>query len=469
MTSNLAQRLTLVGAALAALVFAPSALLGQAVPVAAASAQPQAVVQLNPFEVTSDRDDSYGALNSNSITRFNTELSKMPVSADIFTQAFMNDVAATSVESMVQYFSGSAGLSAVDAANVGAQVGDHVAHNYTKIRGFNTAAMQRDSLMPVGPLFNPGSTAPGITSNFDVERVEVIMGPQALLYSGGGPGGVINIDSKMARFGLPASGSLEFRIDQYGSKDAQLDYSMGTDRIAMRVALLDNDDQTRRVNLGDHVTGAYGQLAVKLFDNTTIRLNLEQTVEHAFLASPPPQIALSTVTGDSRAGDTLSYLLVTNQAGANTLKSTTGAPNTAGAILGGALNWGNVDSLGGWLGYEYTKTTTESLNVQTKWSPHLSSELAIGYSSSDYAFRSGPSTLSAPTNSSNPTGTWALGSSPSETDEPAHTKAIRFSIVDQAGSFLRRERPGPDDHRRGFCRFPGLLDRVLLLAGGCQF
>ena len=55
-------------------------------------------IVLNPFEVTQDADDSYGALNSNSITRFKTELDKLPVSADIFDQAFIKDVAATTIE-----------------------------------------------------------------------------------------------------------------------------------------------------------------------------------------------------------------------------------------------------------------------------------------------------------------------------------------------------------------------------------
>ncbi|HUR56432.1 MAG TPA: hypothetical protein VM029_01895, partial [Opitutaceae bacterium] len=52
-------------------------------------------VQLNVFEVSADRDDSYGALNSNSITRFNTELAKLPISADIYNEAFMRDVNAS--------------------------------------------------------------------------------------------------------------------------------------------------------------------------------------------------------------------------------------------------------------------------------------------------------------------------------------------------------------------------------------
>ncbi len=42
-------------------------------------------VHLNPFVVGSDRSDSYNALNTNSITRFRTELKTIPISADIFT------------------------------------------------------------------------------------------------------------------------------------------------------------------------------------------------------------------------------------------------------------------------------------------------------------------------------------------------------------------------------------------------
>ena len=59
-------------------------------------------VVLSPFEVTEGSDKSYGALNSASITRFNVEMDKLPVSADIFTEAFMKDIAASSVEDVIQ-------------------------------------------------------------------------------------------------------------------------------------------------------------------------------------------------------------------------------------------------------------------------------------------------------------------------------------------------------------------------------
>jgi len=406
----------------------------QVAPTPPTSAQLGSAVQLTPFEVVSDKDNSYGAVNSNAITRFNVELSKLPVSADIFTQAFMDDIGATSVEGMVVANSAGAGLSAIDGANATAQQGDHVAHNYIQLRGFDTSVMQRDSLMPVGPLFNPGSTAAGETSIFDVERVEVIDGPQSLLYSGGGPGGVINVVSKTAYFNQAPSGSLLFRLDQYGSKEGQLDTNVGNDRFAVRVALLDQDTDTRRVNVGQQIKGEYVQLAFKAFHNTTVRIDLEQTVEHGFTGDPG--VALSAqVAGDGRAGLALSYLLATNQAGANTVNPATGTPNATGAILGGILNWNNVDSLSGWQSAEYTKNLFETATIDTRWSDSISAELSFGYNSSDYVFRAGAATLYAPASTTNPTGAWAFGISPSETDEPAVNKAIRYSVVDSTDLF----------------------------------
>src|SRR5205823_411625 len=74
-----------------ALLAALPAASGQAV-VPSTPAKPPArdeTVLLNAFEVREDSDTSYGALNSNSITRFSTELDHMPVSADVFNEAFM--------------------------------------------------------------------------------------------------------------------------------------------------------------------------------------------------------------------------------------------------------------------------------------------------------------------------------------------------------------------------------------------
>ena len=65
---------------------------GPARPTAASPARSEDILKLSPYAVQETTDDSYGALNSNSITEFNTALNKLPISADIFSQSFMDDV-----------------------------------------------------------------------------------------------------------------------------------------------------------------------------------------------------------------------------------------------------------------------------------------------------------------------------------------------------------------------------------------
>lgn len=95
-------------------------------PPTAAAKKSADVVALNPFEVKAEADNSYGALNSNSLTQFNTALHQTPVSADIFTAEFMRDIAVTSVEEMLNGYGAGAGtvMSNPDADALNQQPGD---------------------------------------------------------------------------------------------------------------------------------------------------------------------------------------------------------------------------------------------------------------------------------------------------------------------------------------------------------
>ena len=129
------------------------------------------------------------------------------------------------------------GFSGADPAGGGAtgaataQPGDLVGNGRQQMRGFGSARMERDITMPVGSFYNPGSSAPNQTSAFDVERVEVINGPQAMLYSGGGAGGVINRDLETG--GSASASPLWIAFVHAGSMvtaqaDGQIDYGTGT-------------------------------------------------------------------------------------------------------------------------------------------------------------------------------------------------------------------------------------------------
>src|SRR5258708_18947445 len=69
-------------------------------PVASEKNKDDQTVLLNPFEVKTEKDTGYGALNSNSLALFNVELDKAPVVADIMTQQFIQDTQVRSVEEL---------------------------------------------------------------------------------------------------------------------------------------------------------------------------------------------------------------------------------------------------------------------------------------------------------------------------------------------------------------------------------
>jgi outer membrane receptor protein involved in Fe transport len=179
---------------------APAAPSGTARPTTTSPARPskEETIQLNAFEVRADPDNSYGALESNSLTAFRMDLTKAPATAQVFTQTFMDDIAATSIEEVLTGYAGTVTAAANNPNAALFAPGDRDGSQGLSIRGVSAGEIKRDGF--IGPP-NNARTASGNTDNFSVERVEVIEGPQSILYGSVGGGGVINSVSKRAHFG----------------------------------------------------------------------------------------------------------------------------------------------------------------------------------------------------------------------------------------------------------------------------
>ena len=406
--------------------------LGVAALVAVLRAEPavavkDSIVSLDPFEVKSDTDQGYAALNSNSITAFGAEMAKLPITADIMDQVFIKDTGAEtgSLEEMIQSYSAGAGTYTPDAASTAAQQqpGDRNGSAGFALRGLDAVTVKMNGFM------NAPIASSGYTSLFDIERVEVINGPQSLLYGTSGPGGVINEVSKQARLGGGTFGSTDFRFDQYGNKLVQFDLGAGNETVAVRVATVQQDAQGRRQGVGGPLDGEYVQIAVRLFQNTVIRLQGEQTVFERGIQTDPT-VLIGSTTVDSRSGDNLHYLLATNQ-----INAAASGPSGGGAIDNGNINWSNVDSFDAWYESQKNINDFESLRAETRWNDWLSTQLNVGYNGR-YKYRAHNSNalmLLAPSLSSNPLTSWAMGTkknNPIRIDqEPDREKAIRLSAV----------------------------------------
>ena len=425
MKKSLAVRLTAALIALSA-----STLSAQTVPAPGALTKQTELIELNPFEVKAEKDNSYGTLNSNSVTQFNTPLNQVPVSADIFTEAFMRDVGATSIEQIMLSYGAGGGtfMSNPSGDVISQQPGDRVGNQTMGVRGTSVGYPHRDGFTVVGGT-NSGTTAVGYSSTFDTERAEVIRGPQGLLYGASGAGGTVNIVSKRAKFGV-RSGSASFQSDQYGSKNAQFDYNWGADNVAFRFALLGEDQKFRRVFVGWDTTGYYLQLAFKVAPlRTVIRLVAQSTVNERTRATNQENINFTNTATDPRHNFGLAYMLHNNLVGAT--NPATGLPWPKGPIIAeGALNFDNINSWGGWASREYVSDKINSAVAETVWTPWLSSQVAVLYN--DYKednANGGGGALSAPLLNGNPLNVWANNMGNSDTEQPQRRWAMRGSAM----------------------------------------
>ncbi|WP_438480423.1 TonB-dependent receptor plug domain-containing protein [Oleiharenicola lentus] len=387
-------------------------------------------LELSPFVVKADPDDSYGALNSNSITNFNAELGKMPISADVFTSAFMEDTNSATLEQMLSTYAAGAGIGSAGGDVSGSPVnkpmdrggGDSVSAGI-QLRGLGAAVVKQDGFML------PSAAGTGLNSNFGIERVEVINGPQSLLYGNGGGGGVINMIAKQARLGRRAEGSLKLQIDEYGHYLGQFDYTTGTRKVAFAVSLMKRELGDDRKWIGGPLEGAYLQMAFKPFANTLVRATVKQTQFNRFLQANLTLNAGSTAI-DARHGLNLFLLLATDQ-----IEKATSGPSGAGVIANGYLNWENYNSYAGAFREEVTRARLASVTTETTWKRWLATQLSLGYQDKDsrMSFGSG-ATFWSPNASSNPIpGEWTMGAGGTGgsawANQPSDSRSLRFSVV----------------------------------------
>ena len=339
-------------------LFSASASFAQQAPPPSKAAAPAGeTIQLNAFEVRADTDNSYGALDSNSLAAFRMDLAKAPATAEVFTQAFMDDIAATSIEDVLTGYAGTV-TAASNNPNAGLDApGDRDGSQGLSIRGVSAGEIKRDGFIGVP---NASRTASGNTDSFAIERVDLIQGPQSILYGSVGGGGVINSVTKRAQFGREKT-SVKFILDNYGSKRAVLDYNFGRGNVAARVALVGAENATNRYRLGGELSGLYAQLAFRPLRDTTVRFSTEKTDYNAIVGFKP-NLNNFLPTTDPRRNLDARYLALTNQVG--DIK-----------VYGEPLNYGNLESADSWFSAERITTRWNQMTVETKLSDRLSAQL----------------------------------------------------------------------------------------------
>lgn len=156
-------------------------------------------VVLSTFEVTTSKDIGYLSTNAAEATRMNMAIEDIPMNVTIYNQQFIDDLLATDTSDLLAYESSSVKTTENDGfmARGMSSVGTNFLNGFAQTGGFGSQ-----------PLAN-------------IERVEVIRGPAAVLYGAGGYGGTINRITKQptpkmfssARVILSDAGSYRTEVD----------------------------------------------------------------------------------------------------------------------------------------------------------------------------------------------------------------------------------------------------------------
>ena len=207
------------------------------------------VVKLSPFKVTTDKDKGYKATNTTSGTRLNTEIKDLPMPIEVITEQFIKDIGANDLRQSLQYSAGIQLQTQNDFASQGAFGNQGIPgrinnpegstanpnQSVVKIRGFDTEASLRD-----------GFRRQNSTDTVNVARIDVIRGPNSLLYGVGNFGGVVNYSVKQPE--TKAGGSIGIEAGSYGLKRATLDLTgpiSNTVSFRLTTAVQDQRDYTQ--------------------------------------------------------------------------------------------------------------------------------------------------------------------------------------------------------------------------------
>jgi len=127
-------------------------------------------------------------------------------------------------------------------------------------------------------------------SFYNIEQVEILRGPNALLFGRGGTGGIINRATKKAELGSKF-GSVDFAFDSFGASDITIDYNVNTNsdsafRFMMHVDSLEN----HRDHFNGDRLGINPTYTRELSDKTTIDLSYEYIDHERFIDRGIPTI-----------------------------------------------------------------------------------------------------------------------------------------------------------------------------------
>lgn len=211
-------------------------------------------VDLDRVEVVGEREYHYVERRTTASTRTDTPLLEVPQAITVVTSDLIDDTAMRGLGDVVQYVPG-AGMAQGEG------------HRDAPVLRGNTSTADlfvngmRDDVQYFRDLYN-------------VERVEVLKGPNAMAFGRGGTGGVINRVTRQAGWRRSAEASVQ--AGSWDRRRVAVDYGDGLDdSLAFRVSAMVEDSGSFRDDVELRRMGVNPSVALRIGDGTFVHADFE--------------------------------------------------------------------------------------------------------------------------------------------------------------------------------------------------
>ncbi len=209
------------------------------------AANDESVYELSPFVVSADESLGYAATSTLAGTRLRTNLEDVASSISVLTKEFLDDLGATDSGTALAYATN---------MEVSSNRGNYIhagngsfGNNDETLRMLNPAGSTR-----VRGLVSADNTRNYFRTNvawdsYNVGRIDLLRGPNSILFGLGSPGGVVNASTDTANLQRD-SGELGLAYDQFGAARGTLQYNkvLMRDQLAVRIAALVERNEYRQ-------------------------------------------------------------------------------------------------------------------------------------------------------------------------------------------------------------------------------
>ncbi len=219
------------------------------------------VLALTPYEVSTKQDTGYLSTTASTATRIALPVQDLPFSISILNQDFLSDLSLYDNETAFRYM--------LNNDNNGSPA----EREFSRMRGFQQikGSAQRNSFR-----FD------GIKDNFNVDRVEVVRGPNSTIVGEADPGGQINLVTKKADLDH-SFGEVTTAVGSHNLTRTTLDYNLSTKvgsiPMALRVNALYYDTDTFIWYTHLHRDALAFNYTAQLTPNTKLNLDAEYSNE----------------------------------------------------------------------------------------------------------------------------------------------------------------------------------------------